>query len=266
MEQRYITTGDGCRIAYRLDGREGRPILMLSNSLGTTMEMWKPQLPAFAENFRVLRYDSRGHGASDAPAGGYSMDRLGRDVVEILDGLGFDKVHFCGLSMGGMVGQWLGFRAPERIDRLILCNTSASMGPPSGWQSRIELVREQGMTAVAQAVIERWFTPTYRARAPDEIAEVCDMLLRTDPLGYAGCCAAIRDMDMRPVLPLVRKAALVIAGLQDPATPPEHADIMMRLLPDASLVTLDAAHLSNIEQPALFADAVLEFVMKSIVC
>ncbi len=264
MEQGFITTDDGCRIAYRLEGAQDRPTLMLSNSLGTTMEMWAPQMSAFAASFRVLRYDSRGHGASGAPVGAYSMDRLGRDAVEVLDALGIDNVHFCGLSMGGMVGQWLGYRATDRVNRLILCNTSASMGPPSGWQSRIGLVLEQGMDAVADAVIDRWFTPSFREREPDTVDAVCEMLRRTDPHGYAGCCAAIRDMDLRPVLPLADRAALVIAGLRDPATPPEHADIIVRLLSDATLVTLDAAHLSNIECATAFTDAVLGFVVKSV--
>ena len=132
MEKRQLAIGDGCRLAWRFDGPVDAPVLLLSNSLGTTMEMWAPQIAVWARRFNVLRYDSRGHGDSDAPAGAYSMDRLGRDAVELLDGLGLDRVHFCGLSMGGMVGQWLAVHAPDRLDRLVLANTSAYMGPPSG--------------------------------------------------------------------------------------------------------------------------------------
>ena len=257
----HVTLGDGCRLAYRLDGPEGAPVLVLSNSLGTHLQMWAPQIDAFAGLFRVLRYDSRGHGASDAPPGAYSLDRLGRDVVELLDALRLGRVHFCGLSKGGMVGQWLGMRAPERIGRLVLANTAAYMGPPSGWQQRIETVLRDGMHAITEAVLERWFTPQFRASAPGRVAAVRDMLLTTAPAGYAGCCAAIRDMDLRVTAPLVAVPTLLIAGARDPSTPPATAQELARLLPERPrVVTLDAAHLSNVEQPDAFNRAVLDFL------
>lgn len=252
-----ITTGDGCRIAYRFDGPDDAPVLMLSNSLGTSLDMWAPQMAAWTRDFRVLRYDQRGHGASDAPVGAYSMDRLGRDVVELLDALGLAKVHFCGLSLGGMVGQWLGVHAPDRLDRLVLANTSSWMGPPSGWDARIALVREQGMAPLAQASVERWFTPEFVAAAPDAIAPIVATLKATNPTGYTGCCAAIRDMDMRPVAGLIRRPALVIGGLRDPSTPPSHSEALAAAIPGATIKMLEAAHLANVEQPAPFADAVL---------
>lgn len=252
----FITTGDGCRIFYRFDGPEGAPVLLLSNSLGTDMEMWAPQMQAWARDFRVLRYDQRGHGGSDAPVGAYSMDRLGRDVVEMLDALGLARVHFCGLSLGGMVGQWLGVRASDRIDRLVLANTSSWMGPPSGWDARIATVRAGGMAPLAQASVERWFTADFAASQPDAVAPIISTLTATDPGGYAGCCAAIRDMDMRPVCGLITNPTLVIGGLRDPSTPPSHSQDMASAIADSRLEMLEAAHLSNVEQPALFAEAV----------
>lgn len=187
------------------------------------MEMWKPQVEALSGQFRLLRYDARGHGRSDVPAGAYGLDRLGRDVVELLDALGIAKAHFCGLSMGGMVGQWLGVRAPERLDKLVLANTSAYMGPPSGWDDRIAAVRAGGLVALAEGTMGRWFTPGFIAREPGTLAAVCAMLLACPPDGYAGCCAAIRDMDLRPTAPLVRAETLVIAGAHDPPPRPRPA-------------------------------------------
>jgi 3-oxoadipate enol-lactonase len=256
----FITTGDGCRIAWRFDGPKNAPVLLLSNSLGTTMAMWAAQIDAFTRDFRVLRYDSRGHGASDVPPGAYSLDRLGRDAIELLDALDIATIHFCGLSKGGMVGQWLGVRAPERIDRLILCNTSPYMGPPGGWDDRIAAVVGGGMAAIGDAVIERWFTPGFRASgdpAPDAIRT---QLLATDPKGYAGCCAAIRDMDMRQIATLIDRPTLVIGGDADPATPVEHSLALAGTIPGAALEILHAAHLSNVEQPAAFTRAALTFL------
>ncbi len=255
-----ITTSDGCHIAWRMEGPADAAVLMLSNSLGTSMDMWAPQMAAFSSRFRVLRYDSRGHGASDAPVGAYSLDRLGRDAVELLDALGLERVSFCGLSKGGMVGQWLGVQAAERIDRLVLANTSSWMGPASGWQSRIQTVLDQGMAAIADAVIGRWFTPGFTSGGDPAIAPIRADLLATSPLGYAGCCAAIRDMDLRPVVSLIRRPTLVIGGAFDPATPPDDARALASAIPGARLAILDAAHLSNVEQPERFTQASLDFL------
>lgn len=256
----FILTGDGCRIAYRWDGPSHLPVLLLSNSLGTSLHMWDAQLPAWTRHFRVLRYDARGHGRSAVPAGAYSMDRLGRDVIELLDALKIDKVHFCGLSMGGMVGQWLGMRASTRVDRLALCNTSAFMGPPSNWDTRIAAVRTQGIASIAEAVVSRWFTAAYQETAPDEVARIKDMLLATDPHGYAGCCAAIRDMDMRRTGALIANRTLVVAGDCDDATPLSDGEALANAVPGARLATLHAAHLSNVEQRELFTQTVLHFL------
>nr|WP_047168496.1 3-oxoadipate enol-lactonase [Sphingomonas sp. Y57] len=259
-DQGFASVGDGCRIAWRLDGPADAPVLMLSNSLGTTMDMWLPQLPALTGRFRVLRYDQRGHGASDAPAGGYSLDRLGRDAIELLDVLGLETVHFCGLSLGGMTGQWLGVHAPDRFRRIVLANTAAYMGPPSGWQARIGVVLDKGMGAIASAVLERWFTPEFLPGTPEVKTTVEAWLLATNPVGYAGCCAAIRDMDLRPVIGLIRNPVLVIIGGRDPATPPAQGEEIVAAIPGAKGVTFDAAHLSNIEQPDRFLEALLDFL------
>lgn len=257
----YFTTDDGCRIAWRFDGPRDAPVLLLSNSLGTDMAMWDDQLEDWTRHFRVLRYDSRGHGASSAPPGAYSMDRLGRDVVGLLDSLALAKIFFCGLSQGGMIGQWLGARVPERLDRLVLANTSAYMGPPANWQTRIDNVLASGIEPIAQASIERWFTPSFSARAPDAVTRIRKMLLANDARGYAGCCAAIRDMDMRSYLGLICAPTLIIGGELDPATPPPHSEQLAWRIPAAQLIMLEAAHLSNVELPRSFAQAVSGFLI-----
>lgn len=254
----HVTLGDGCRLAYRFDGPDGAPAVLLSNSLGTRLDMWAPQMDALTGRFRVLRYDSRGHGRSDVPAGGYGMDRLGRDAIELLDILGLDTVHFCGLSKGGMVGQWLGARAPERLGRMVLANTSAYMGPPALWDGRIAAVRSGGMAALADSVLARWFTPSFHAAAPERVAPVREMLLATAPEGYAGCCAGLRDMDLRLTAPLIRAPTLVIVGAQDPSTPPAEGHWLAETIPDARLATLECAHLSNVERASGFTSLLLE--------
>ena len=256
-----FTTDDGCRIAWRFDGAQDAPVLLLSNSLGTTSAMWAPQMAAFTAGFRVLRYDGRGHGASSSPHGDYTLERLGRDAVQLLDSLGLEQVAFCGLSLGGMVGQWLGLNAPERIGRLILANTSSYMGPPSGWESRIATVRAQGMRPIAEASVSRWFTPAFVASGAPAIGAIVDDLLATDPAGYAGCCAAIRDMDLRPSVSGIALPALVIGGAHDPATPVAHSEALQAAIAGAHLALLPAAHLSSIECPEAFNEAALDFLL-----
>lgn len=261
MTAATITTDDGCRIAYEWHERPGAPVLVLSPSLGTAMSLFDPQLEAFRAHFSILCYDPRGHGASDVPIGNYALDRLGRDVIDLLDALEIGRAHFLGVSLGGMTGQWLGYRAPERIISLILANTSAYMGPPSGWAARISTVLQQGMNAMVEPVLERWFTPAFRASGNPAIGAIGHLLETTASAGYAGCSAAIRDMDLRPTAPLIVAPTLVIAGLQDPATPPEHAQFLARTIAGAGLVELNAAHLSNVECPELFNAAVLDFLL-----
>jgi 3-oxoadipate enol-lactonase len=259
VSMNHVTVGDGTRIAYQWDGADGAPVLILSNSLGTDRHMWDAQMAAFTRDFRVLRYDTRGHGQSDTPAGAYSMDRLGRDVVELMDALAVEQAHFCGLSLGGMIGQWLAVHAPHRIDRLVLANTSAYMGPPSNWQSRIDGVLTNGIAPLVEPSIARWFTPQFVEAAPDTIAQVRDMLMANNPIGYAGCCAAIRDMDQRPTSRMNATPTLVIAGAQDPATSVDDARYLVDQAANARLAILDAAHLSNVECADEFAALILDF-------
>ncbi|MDB5567558.1 MAG: pcaD, partial [Tardiphaga sp.] len=236
------------------------PTLMLSNSLGTTMQMWEPQLAAFTKLFRVIRYDRRGHGKSGVPPGPYSMERFGRDVLAILDDLNIDKVHWCGLSMGGMVGQWLGANAPERFDRIILANTSSYYPDPTNWHNRIKAVREGGLASVADAVIGGWLTADFREREPQITANMKAMLIASPVEGYLAACEALSTLDQRALLPKIKSPTLVIAGRQDMSTPLAAGEYIRSQIPGASLTILDAAHISNVEQPHAFTDAVVGFL------
>ncbi|MGF7210156.1 3-oxoadipate enol-lactonase [Skermanella aerolata] len=256
----HITTGDGTRIYYQLDGEDGRPVLLLSNSLGTTLEMWDPQIPDLASHYRVLRYDNRGHGRSDAPEGPYEIARLGRDAVDLLDALNIETVRFCGLSKGGMVGMWLGIHEPDRVERLVLANTSAYIGAPEVWNARIETVKRDGMAAIVPGVIERWFTPRFQKADPAAVDRIASMLRGIAPQGYAACCAAVRDMDQRAQIAAISAPTLVISGTHDGATPPAHAQLIAGEIAGAALVDLDAAHLSNIEQADLFTRNLVGFL------
>jgi 3-oxoadipate enol-lactonase len=252
---------DGCAIHVEVEGPERAPVLMLSNSLGTNLHVWDDQVAAFTRHFRLVRYDRRGHGKSDVAKGPYSMDRLGRDALAILDGLGIERVNWCGLSMGGMVGQWLGAHAPNRLDKLILSNTSCYFPDKSVWDGRIKLVREKGLAAIVDANMERWFTKAFRERSPETIQRIREMFLATKVDGYVGCGEAIRDMDHRPLLPRINVPTLVIAGRHDPATTLEASEFMAQHIPNAQLVVLDTAHIANMEQPKVYADTVLEFLL-----
>ncbi|KRB73536.1 3-oxoadipate enol-lactonase [Noviherbaspirillum sp. Root189] len=255
----FIDINDA-RLHYEVDGQEGAPWLILSNSLGTHLEMWDPQMPALRSRFRVLRYDTRGHGMSAVPEGPYSVEQLGRDVVALMDELGIARAHFCGLSMGGMTGMWLGVHAAERIDRLVLCNTSALIGPAEVWNTRIAKVNSEGMDAIVQAVIDRWFTPAYQQRAPEDVAQVRDMLRQTPADGYTANCAAVRDMDQRADVAHIKAPTLVIAGTHDLATPAKDGKAVADSIPGARYIELDAAHLSNWEQAERFTATLVDFL------
>jgi 3-oxoadipate enol-lactonase len=250
----------GAQFNYRFDGPEDAPMLVLSNSLGTNYDMWAPQMAAFSGRFRVLRYDSRGHGQSAVTPGPYTIEQLGRDVVALLDALDIERAHFCGLSKGGMVGMWLGVNAPRRIDRLVLCNTAAKIGTAEIWNTRIDAVRSGGMAAVADTVVERWFTESFRVREAAAVARVRQMLLDTPPDGYAACCAAVRDMDQRAAIVHISRPTLVVAGTHDGVTPPADTRHIAEAVPGARYVELDASHLSNVEQASRFTEAVLGFL------
>ena len=255
-----IKVDDGCTIHVEVEGPERAPVLMLSNSLGTNLHMWDDQEAEFAKNFRLVRYDSRGHGKSGVPSGPYSIERLGRDVIGVLDGLGIAKINWCGLSMGGMVGMWLGANAANRVDKLILSNTSSFFSDPTMWDGRIKLVREKGLEGIVDANMERWFTKGFRDSAPEAIARMKTMFCATNVEGYIGCGYAIRDMDHRPLLPKISAPTLVIAGRHDPATTLEAGEYIKQHIPGATIAVLEAAHISNMEQPKTYADTMLGFL------
>lgn len=252
---------NGTQINYRVDGPEQAPALLMSNSLGTNLNMWDWQIPDFAQHFRVVRYDARGHGGSAAPAGPYSIEMLAKDALGLLDALGISRANFCGLSMGGMVGQWIGTNAPERLDRLVLCNTSAHMPPRNLWDARIDAALNKGMDSLVETVVDRWFSKTFQQSNPDDVAKVRAMILTTPGIGYAACCMAIRDMDQRDTIRAVSVPTLVIVGSKDPATPPDHGGLIHERITGSTLATLDAAHLSNIEARDAFTKTALSFLL-----
>jgi 3-oxoadipate enol-lactonase len=256
----FITCDDGVSLHYRLDGPEGAPVLAMSNSLGTDLGMWEPQMPALAKTHRVLRYDTRGHGLSGLPPAQYGVARLGRDVLALMDELEIGQAAFCGLSMGGMTGMWLGVHAPSRFSRLVLCNTAAKIGTPDVWNARIAAVRQGGMAGIVQGVIARWFTDGFVAADPQAVEKISAMLLATAPEGYCRACEAVRDMDQRQDIAAIRAPTLVVAGAHDLATPAADGRFVADAIPGARYVELPAAHLSNIECRDAFTGALTGFL------
>ena len=257
-----VIDADGCPIHVEVEGPERAPVLMLSNSLGTTLAMWDAQVKPFTQHFRLVRYDRRGHGKSGVPKGPYTMERLGRDVIAVLDGLGIKKINWCGLSMGGMVGQWIGANAPDRVERMVLTNTSSYFPDKSGWNERLKMVEQKGTAEFAPANMARWFTPGFLQRSPEVVAPIQAMFAATPLEGFLASGAAIRDMDHRALLPKITAPTLVIAGRHDGATPPEANEYISQNIPGAQYMTLDAAHLSSVEQPEAYTDAVLSFLTR----
>jgi len=251
---------NGCALNVEIEGREGAPVLMLGNSLGTDLHMWDDQAPEFAKHFRLIRTDRRGHGKSGISKGPYSFELFGRDILAILDALKIKKVNWCGLSMGGMDGQWLGANAPDRIEKLVLANTNFYYADKGPWADRIKFVRENGLQKLVGANMERWFTKDFIARAPKTIERMTKMFLGCNLDGYIACVEAVRDMDFRATNPKVTTPTLVIVGKHDPATPPAAGEEITRQIKGAKLVALDAAHISNVEQPKAFTEAVLNFL------
>jgi 3-oxoadipate enol-lactonase len=248
------------RFNCRLDGRADAPVVVLSNSLGTNLGMWDEQLSALTQRFRVLRYDQRGHGSSSVTPGPYTIAQLGRDVLGLLEALKIQRVHFCGLSMGGMTGMWLAVNAADRIDRLVLANTTPKIGTPEVYDARIETVRKGGLAVVADAVIERWFTQNFRARSPGAVARIRAMLMTTPAEGYMGACGAIRDMDQRETIRSIRNPTLVISGTHDVATPPADGRRIAESIAGARYAELDASHISNIEASERFTAELTAFL------
>lgn len=253
-----IIGGETFRV--EVDGDPTRPAVLLSHSLGVDLSMWETQLPALLKHFRVIRYDTRGHGGTDLGDAPVSIARLGRDALAILDALEIETAHFLGLSMGGAVGLWLLANAPERIERAVLANTAPKLGTPETWNARITSVLGHGMTETAAATIERWFSPAFAGAHPQVVGAIRAQLEQISPANYAACCAALRDMDLRASLPTIRHDVLVISGRDDPVVPPDQAAAFAAQLPGGRHATLEARHLSNIEAAAAFDTAVTSFL------
>jgi 3-oxoadipate enol-lactonase len=243
---------------HTVTGPEDAPVLVLSNSLGTTLEMWDPQAEQLAERFRLVRYDTRGHGSSTTPPGPYSIDDVGTDVIELLDHLDVGRAHIAGLSLGGMTAMWLAINAPERVDKLVLLCTSPLMAPAQSWADRAVTVREQGTQAIVGATLERWFTDDYREH--NDVSAIREMFIGIDDEGYASCCSIIEHMDLIPNLDGISASTLIIAGAQDPSAPPaEHAQRIADGVPGSRLEILDpGAHLINVERPEAVTQLILE--------
>jgi 3-oxoadipate enol-lactonase len=257
----FFTTGDGVRIAYRIDGRDDRPALILANSIATTLDMWDLQIPKFVDHFRVVRYDYRGHGGSDVPAGAYSDGRLGRDVLELMDWLRIERAHFLGLSLGGWVGQWLAIHASERIDRLILSNTSSYLGPAETFDKSIAAtLAAPDMKEAAETFLGNWFPKAMVAANGPVVRQFREMLLHISRQGLAGLLAAVRDADMRRTSALIQSPTLVIAGEFDTVTSHAMGEAIARTIPGARLKTFPAVHFSNIEFAQAFSEEVVAFL------
>ena len=237
----------GGRLRYRVDGPDaGAPVLLI-NSLGSTLDLWSAQVEAWSSIYRVIRYDTRGHGQSTSPRGEYTIDDLGQDAVRVLDAVGAQTAYVCGISLGGLTAMWLGIHQPTRVSALVIANTAARVGTAQRWIDRAEKVRKEGMTAIADLAMTTWFTPGFRERHPDVVAKFHHMVAATDPDGYVGCCAALRDADLRPDLERIQTGAIVVAGEHDATTTREDAEFIYSKLRSANLLTLPAAHLTNVE-------------------
>jgi 3-oxoadipate enol-lactonase len=253
-------TDDGCRLSVTIDGPSSGPPLVLSNSLGTDFHLWDGQLEALSGRHRVVRYDMRGHGASDVPAGDYTIERLGRDVLSVMDSHGIGRAALAGISIGGIVSLWVATHAPDRVERLVLANTAAKIGNEALWKERVRVVREDGLSQLADATMVRWFTERFRQQHPEIVARFHQTVARTNPDGYVGCCAALRDADLRPLAATVAVPTLVIVGTHDVATTAADGYWLADAIPGTRLVELDAAHLSNVERVEAFNEAVRTFL------
>ena len=247
---------------YEFDASPKRPVLVLSNSLGTDLSMWSPQVACFTQHFSLLRYDTRGHGGSSAPPHFYTIEQLSRDVIKLLDALSLDRVHFCGLSMGGMIGQWLGAHAPERLHSLVLADTAAQCGEADPWNGRIKNALESGMEAVLPDMLGGWFTEAFSADHPEEVARIHAMFRATKPEGFAACCAAIRDMDQRDSAVSIQVPTLIVCGIEDVATPPSDSRFLHKNIAGSEKLMLSSGHLSNIEDADAFTAGVLNFLLR----
>lgn len=254
-------TNHTCFYTFLDAGKEDT--IAFSNSLGTDHTMWEALVPILGPHYNLLRYDTRGHGQSSIQADTVSIAELGQDVVALLDHLGLGKVYFCGLSMGGLIGQWLGIYVPERFKKIVLANTAAKIGTEEGWNTRIVQVREHGLESILNGTAQRWFTPTFREQHPEVVAVILGKFAQNSVQGYTACCAAVRDADFREELQRLQVPVLVISGQQDEVTTPADGEFMVSRLPQARHVTLDANHLSAVELPQAFAENMLHFLQNN---
>ncbi|HVM55931.1 MAG TPA: 3-oxoadipate enol-lactonase [Gaiellaceae bacterium] len=251
-------------LSHRFDGPEDAPVLVLSNSLGTTLDLWELQVHGLARGHRVLRYDHRGHGGSPVPPGPYTIAELAGDLLELLDRLEVERVSFCGLSLGGVVGMWLGANAPERIDRLVVACSSARFGTRDAWIERAAGVRADGTESIADAVVARWFTPEFAVQQPQVVGRFREMVAGTPDEGYAACCDALRDWDFRDELGRVAPSTLLIVGELDPVVSAVDTEVLFERIPDARVRVIEGvAHLANVPQPEEFKQAVLSHLEAS---
>lgn len=252
-----IRSADGTRLNVRIDGIEHGPTVLLAHSVGCDLSLWDAQIPALAGWCRVVRYDARGHGGSDAPAGDYSIDQMGADALAVLDAADARTAHVVGLSLGGTLAQWLALHARDRLASMVLCDTAARLGTDTGWQSRIDMALSQGMAAMADLSMTRFFSDGFRTRSPEVVARFRQGFVATAAHGYAGCCAVLRDCDFRAGLDRMDVPTLVIGGREDAPTPPADAESLARGIPGAALVLLETGHLSAVEDPDGFNGALL---------
>ncbi len=257
---RYGAISDGARIDYSTAGAATASPLLFINSIATTRELWARQVPHCSKSFRVITYDARGHGFSPATAGDYTIEQLGRDALAILDDVGVESAHVCGISLGGLTAMWMGVHAPRRVKSLVVANTGARIGSLEMWTDRMAFVRQQGMATLADMTMPRWFTEGFRAREPQTVEQFRAMVAASPEAGYLSCCAALRDEDLREAIAGIRCPVLCVAGSSDPATPPESLRFIHERINGSRLVTLDAAHLTNVEQHEAFTNALTEFI------
>ena len=261
-ESSNVAKVNAAHIHYEFIGSGNLPVLVLSNSLGTNFAMWDAQMAEFGKHFRLLRYDTRGHGKTQVTPGPYNFDMLGRDVLGLADELRISKFSFCGLSMGGVTGMWLGANASYRLQKLVLCNTAAKIGSAETWNARIEQVHKGGAKSIAGGTMERWFTAGFREREPQTVARIREMVEHTSADGYIACCEALREADFRQSLRTIRTPTLVVSGTQDLGTTPADGRFIAEQIPGAQYAELDAAHMSNIEQADAFTTEVLAFLTR----
>ncbi len=245
---------------YQTFGDTDKPALIFSNSLGTNLSMWQQQLDYFKAHFFVICYDTRGHGSSSAPQGPYTLEQLGLDVIHLLDHLKIQTASFCGISMGGLTGQWLAIHYPERFNHVVVCNTAAKIGQEQAWLERASLVREQGLKPIAATAASRWFTEPFIQNQTAIVKHLSNDLAAGSSEGYASCCEALAKADLRDQLKEIKVPVLIIAGTADPVTTVEDAEFMLERIPNAQLAKINASHISNIEQPEIFKQIISDFI------